>query len=798
MKKFKGIRAFFKTSKDTTEDNEPSSGRKPNANLEAISSTLSCLNEYIEAEAADGQHDSAIKTSLASTSSTVDNVVFVAEICSESLGAISENDLGTLATGPSQPRLNFPQTKFGDKLRSFSAKFYGGHNWVEYSVKEDKVYCFVCRQFSTGNIRDQNETFSKSGFKNWKKTTEALQKHALSSCHSQCAQMYVAYKKTAVLGDVHQQIAQQHQGEIEQNRDHVKKLIDVILLLVRQGLPLRGHRENLASTNTGNFLEISQLLAKYDTSFSIHLEKHTSYTSPKIQNEIIEIIAQLTLDKIVTEVKACGFFSIMVDEARCFKEEQLSISIRYAKNLDTEERFLGFIDCSTSRDAKSLATLILDFLKKNNLADVPILAQSYDGASVMSGKHRGLQSIIKETHPQAIYIHCLAHKLNLVVVDSCKKVSAATAFFNTLEALYIHFAQPGNHARLQEMHEALGIKSGRAITSLSTTRWSCRFENCRAVLTNYEAINAVLEDEINKNQDKNSVEAIGLLSCIQKPEFVVCLHVFHSVLSVVNVVSKYFQGKKATLGQASNIITGTMSAFEKNRNQFDDIWKKIEEFAEKHEISLEPTRISKRKRQQPEMIKDFLIESTLGKSSFIDLPSDTNAYEYWKINIYNQVMDNIIGNWKKRFDNLPLAQSVDSFLKLDLKNGEAFINNFKDILKIDTTLFQAETLIIKSMMENKKAGFDLENLKTEVKKDLCPNLYKLLQAAIVLPVSSAGCERSFSAMRRIKTWLRATMCQERFSNLSLLNIENEIIKNQITADDILKIFAKKNRKLKLV
>lgn len=78
------------------------------------------------------------------------------------------------------------------------------------------------------------------------------------------------------------------------------------------------------------------------------------------------------------------------------------------------------------------------------------------------------------------------------------------------------------------------------------------------------------------------------------------------------------------------------------------------------------------------------------------------------------------------------------------------------------------------MMKNKKAGIDLENFKTEVKKEFCPNLSQLLQAAIVLPVSTAGWERSFSDMHRIKTWLRATMFQEKFLNLSLLNIENEI------------------------
>lgn len=54
-------------------------------------------------------------------------------------------------------------------------------------------------------------------------------------------------------------------------------------------------------------------------------------------------------------------------------------------------------------------------------------------------------------------------------------------------------------------------------------------------------------------------------------------------------------------------------------------------------------------------------------------------------------------------------------------------------------------------------------LKEEIKKDLYPNLYKLIQAAMVIPISTAGCERSFSAMRRIKTWLRSTMGDEKIS-----------------------------------
>ena len=43
-----------------------------------------------------------------------------------------------------------------------------------------------------------------------------------------------------------------------------------------------------------------------------------------------------------------------------------------------------------------------------------------DGASVMSGEWAGVQALLKQMHPWLIYVHCVAHRLNLVVVTSLK------------------------------------------------------------------------------------------------------------------------------------------------------------------------------------------------------------------------------------------------------------------------------------------------------------------------------------------------------------------------------------------
>jgi len=52
-------------------------------------------------------------------------------------------------------------------------------------------------------------------------------------------------------------------------------------------------------------------------------------------------------------------------------------------------------------------------------------------------------------------------------------------------------------------------------------------------------------------------------------------------------------------------------------------------------------------------------------------------------------------------------------------------------------------------------------------------IFKLLKIYLSIPVTSAGAERSFSCLKRLKTWLRNNMGQVRLSDLILLNIESE-------------------------
>jgi hypothetical protein len=56
---------------------------------------------------------------------------------------------------------------------------------------------------------------------------------------------------------------------------------------------------------------------------------------------------------------------------------------------------------------------------------------------------------------------------------------------------------------------------------------------------------------------------------------------------------------------------------------------------------------------------------------------------------------------------------------------------------------------------------------------LMSEVTRLLRLYLVIPASSASAERSFSALRRIKTYLRGTMTSERLNSVMVLNVNQE-------------------------
>ena len=97
----------------------------------------------------------------------------------------------------------------------------------------------------------------------------------------------------------------------------------------------------------------------------------------------------------------------------------MAISIRFVKNGQPCERFIGFHRCVTGVSGQALADDILEMLAEWQLQPHLLRGQAYDGAGAMAGKTKGAASRIKEKYPKALYTHCAAHRLNLCVMKCC-------------------------------------------------------------------------------------------------------------------------------------------------------------------------------------------------------------------------------------------------------------------------------------------------------------------------------------------------------------------------------------------
>ena len=124
---------------------------------------------------------------------------------------------------------------------------------------------------------------------------------------------------------------------------------------------------------------------------------------------------------------------------------------------------------------------------------------------------------------------------------------------------------------------------------------------------------------------------------------------------------------------------------------------------------------------------------------------------------------------RDRFLGQYLIPTKSHRLNPDTKNK--IFNTYEPALT-KRTVFDGEIVWWKA----KQAHVDPEDKPTTLHHTLCstnrelhPNVTAILTIIVTMPVSTATPERSFSTMRRVKTYMRSTMRAERLSGLALLH-----------------------------
>lgn len=433
---------------------------------------------------------------------------------------------------------------------------------------------------------DTNSCDPKWRVDNWKK---GLEKISLSKHHknAEAARLdFVNHNRhiDVMIDASRREERNRQERERVRNREYLSRLVDVTKTLSKSGRVFRGHDETESSHNRGNFLETVNLLGRWDHDFADHLrqaDRNCTYLSNRAQNDLVHAIATVVREEIVQEIIKAKFFSVMMDDVS--GKEQLCMVIRFVDHSNViHERLLSF-QAVAKTDATSLFSAVSDAIHLHKLEMKNIVGQCYDGASNMKGVHNGVQAKVKEIVPTAIYVHCYAHCLNLVLVSAMTSNTLARNFFGTLEALYCFVRNSNYHHHLfqtlQKSHEdaddsvvTSGDDDGNtprplSLKRLSDTRWACRFEAVRAVVQNYTLLLELLEKIV---EDRNtSAKAVadgrGLLTQLQTFGFILCSKVLEDLLQCTNVISKYLQSVEIDLNAAFASIESTLTILREKR-----------------------------------------------------------------------------------------------------------------------------------------------------------------------------------------------------------------------------------------
>ncbi|XP_051233811.1 zinc finger MYM-type protein 1-like [Dicentrarchus labrax] len=224
------------------------------------------------------------------------------------------------------------------------------------------------------------------------------------------------------------------------------------------------------------------LLPSLDSVLEEHLKTATVFkgTSKTIQNELLDCMLSVLKDYILEEVKSADFIAIQADETTDVSTHcQLVLVLRYIDaNSNIQEWFFEFISIQ-SATADTIATALLERLSTilSHGQKAKLIAQAYDGASVMRGATGGVQRKIVDVYENAHYVHCYAHQLNLIMQQATSRIPRIGTFFSDLAGFSAFFSR--STKRTTMLDQVVAHRLPRA----STTRWTF---HSRAVNTVYK------------------------------------------------------------------------------------------------------------------------------------------------------------------------------------------------------------------------------------------------------------------------------------------------------------------------
>lgn len=701
---------------------------------------------------------------------------------SSSASSVTRSEyLPVIVKTPFQPNVSeIIKMKCKSRTLTFQQSWFSKFQWLHYDPTLSGVLCHICSSaHQTGKLdlaKNTASAFISEGFRHWGRALEKFAGHEHSQCHRIAVQQLEQSRTSQPINALisHQTLADQ-----EMARRCIIKVVSSIRYLARQGLALTGNDDG------GNFDQLMMLRSEDMPELKTWLSRRFDMTSSAIQNELLAMFGHALIRKICDDIRSAKQFSIIVDGTQDVSgNEQESICIRYVdtKTLQPVEAFLGMYAVQDT-NGHAMAEMIVDVLLRLNLSIDNLRGQTYDGAANMSGAYNGCQALIRHKQPLAVFVHCGAHCVNLVAQhasEASESVKSSMAWLQELGNFYgssRKYRQSFRdiatlHSEEQASHSS-AIKP--AIKPLCPTRWLTRTPAIDSVVEQYKA---VLESLEQASVEQRGTRASTLVDQAQNSKTLLGLHMSKSVFGLLEQLNKTLQSSTETVSemlQAVDVVRRQLLNI-RTDEKFALLLEKVSKIAE--ELQLDNISLPRRRKvpvrftgpavsHQPETVEEYYRKQ------------------------YFELIDVAIMQLTDRFDKTDLQKY--QVLQEILLTGS--INT--DIVQLYPEL-NANTLTIQLPMFQNEFQYKTVNEAVKHMQSLVPAVRKLftqveqlLILLLVNPASSATAERSFSSLRRLKTWLRATMSQSRLNSLAVCNAHRELL-DDVNIRDVAEEFASRN------
>ncbi|KAJ8321702.1 hypothetical protein KUTeg_000173, partial [Tegillarca granosa] len=403
-----------------------------------------------------------------------------------------------------------------------------------------------------------------------------------------------------------------------------------------------------------------------------------------------------------------------------------------------------------------------------------------DGASVNLGQSNGVVAKLREKIPHVIDIHCMAHRLELSVLQIKNKNTLIKKLNDVLHLIWKTYKYSGKSLReLKTIGEELEARI-YASAPVKGTRWLPHID--RAIKTFIEGkgdgtVSGLIENASQYGVIHSHMEHLGESSTnadiqgrgkfvskeMKSLCFVSLVHFMADVFGVLAKMSLKFQKGDIILPTAVLSVRDTCVILEEMKTEPIRESSMLSIFFEALNVQIEHGN-SEIKFQGLTLIPDHGI-------SWSSYKNDIQAK-------FSPILTLIISEIRKRFDNLLGANKDEQAVKVinafSVFNHDTWQDSNRELIHFGNDLLEILVEHFHFALERAGCDFNLLNSEWRQLKLLVGNEFSRKSYNSVWKTE---CERGFSAQKRIKSDIRSSLSISRLSDLIFISTEGPEIES---------------------